>query len=327
MHHRFPRIVGALGLAIALSSGMLASTAVASNPAGWLASVTPEPSKVSAGDSAAFLVKFVNQGPSNISQLYLTAATPKDATFIVATPSQGTCNTSGPLYCDLGAVNADASASLSDPEVTITIVYQTPASGSSMPITFQLNTTGVASDKGNNSHGDAYNLPTSVTLSTSNRDFAGRYIYDSSFYVFTDPSFSHRNPHSTAVTAPGTDMPVTVADQDGSTYACPADIASDCFGQWSVVSVDSGEPFPATGFQVVLGFSHFELHGGVNAGNIQIVHLISADPGYELITQADNTCTSATPDVSEMPCMIPEQDGNDVIVTLWLLQNGPIRGW
>ncbi|MDP9272027.1 MAG: hypothetical protein M3O93_00610, partial [Chloroflexota bacterium] len=108
---------------------------------------------------------FTNSGPSNISKLFLVASA---VGFVEApSPSQGQCNATGPLWCSFGAVNAGTT-------VDVTVVYATGTADKS--VNFEFNTTGVAADKNNKSHGDALKLPTTTALvSASNRDFAGRF--------------------------------------------------------------------------------------------------------------------------------------------------------
>jgi hypothetical protein len=291
---------------------------------------TAVPGSVTPGANVAVDLDFYNfPSTSNISQLYLNAKTPSGWTLVgIESYSQGTCTgpAGGDVFCNIGAVNAGT-------HFTARVVYTTPSGGSGSVAFdwFLFNTTGVANDKGKNSHGDNY-IPTgSVTLDTS-KDFGGAYV-STGAQVITDSQVLHinRNPQYTSVTSPAGHIGVTVGELAGNTAVCPAE-AGTCFGQWSVISVNDGAPYP-NGFSVVLGYKG-------NIGNASFVHLFdSYDPitnptAYELIeyvsTDPDDPtdiCSSATPTASEIPCMIPESSGGNSIITLWLNQNGRLSGY
>lgn len=101
-----------------------------------IASVTPAsadlaiavvgaPDPVSPGAALVYTVTVTNAGPDAAAGVQVTQSLPPSATFVSATPSQGTCGTSSPLVCDLGAIAAGGSA-------TITVTVTAPLSGSSL---------------------------------------------------------------------------------------------------------------------------------------------------------------------------------------------------
>jgi len=311
---------------LAITAGLLLSSAI-SPVLGKLANVTVTatavPGSVTPGNDVAIDVRFFNSpSPSNISQLYLSAATPFGWTLVgVESQSQGDpCDDStGTVVCSLGAVNAGATA-------TVRVVYTTPSTvtGTVNLNWFLFNTTGVAGDRKGNSHGDNYVTTGTVTLDPSS-DFAGAYTSTDSQIVADNPVLHvRRNPQSTSVTSPDPLIGVMVGERPGNAVVCPA-AASTCFGQWSVISVNDGAPYP-NGFSVVLGYKG-------NIGNASFVHLFdSYDPvtnptAYETITNPDDLCTSATPSASEIPCMILSSSNGDSFATLWLKENGLVKAY
>jgi len=309
--------------ALAITTGLLLGSLV--GPAlGKLALVTvtatPVPDAVTPGANVAIDVEFLNSpSPSNISQLFLDAVTPSGWTLVtVESFSQGVCSWSTNVQCTIGAVNAGAA-------FDARIVYTTPSNvtGTVSLNWFIFNTTGVAGDKGKNSHGDDYLTTGSVFLDNSN-DFAGAYAADGQ--VISDSQALHaiRNPQFTAITSPDPSIGVMVGEKPGNAFICPP-AASTCFGQWSLISVNDGAPYP-DGFSVLLGYKG-------NIGNASFVHLFDGyDPvtnptAYETIVYPTDVCSSASPTAGEIPCMILSSSGGNSYATLWLNQNGQIKAF
>jgi hypothetical protein len=312
--HRNLRLVSVLTITAALTFSVFATAALAGTPAGWSATAVASPTKVSANDTAGFKVTFINSGPSNISKLFLVASAEG---FVEASASQGQCNSFGPLWCSFGAVNAGAT-------VNVTVVYATGTASKS--VNFEFNTTGVAADRNNKSHGDALKLPTTTALvSTSNRDFAGRFIgTDGNRTVLDDPKLTNKNQHSTQVNAPEDFIPVTVEERLADAFECPSGIS--CFGQWSVVNVNNGSVY-TQGFTILVGLSHFEIPQGVDETNLNFVHLNDDGTFDRLIDQdCDFSAGSGNPPTN-MPCKVVTASGNDLLGLLWVIENGPYRGY
>jgi hypothetical protein len=305
--------------ALAITTGLLLGSLV--TPAfGKLATVTVTatavPGSVTPGADVAIDAEFFNSpSNSNISQLFMTAETPEFWTLVGVesiTPNQGICDDStATVTCTLGAVNAGAS-------VTVRVVYTTPsdATGDVNLDWFLFNTTGVAGDRKGNSHGDNYKTTGSVTLDASS-DFAGAYTSTGGQVVADNPVLhARRNPQSTSVTSPDDLIGVTVGEEPGNAFVCPS-VASTCFGQWSVISVDDGTLYP-NGFVVVLGYKG-------NIGNASFFHAfddydaVTNPTAYELIEYPDDVCSDSTP---FLPCMTLSSSGGDSFATLYLTQNG-----
>jgi len=322
--NRSARVLASLLVSLSFAITALAGPAmILGAQASAIHTATAVPASVSPGGKVAFdlYFKLADTETSTLSQLNLAATTPAGAALLglePGSPSQGSCTTAVNLSCTFGAVAPGV-------EVTLRVVYRAPTSGLSLTIPFKFNTTGVAPDKGKNSHGDSYDTPGVVDLNGSG-DFAGRYIQVGDSLTVSDNLALHktRNPQSTLVNAPAGAIGVTVGEQAGNTAVCPA-VAGTCFGQWSVISVNDGTPYSA-GFSVVIGYKG-------NIGNASFVHLFDGyDPvtnptAYELIKYPDDICSDASPDAAELPCMILSSVNGDSFATLWLNQNGRLSGY
>jgi uncharacterized repeat protein (TIGR01451 family) len=110
-------IVGALVcLVIGLIGGAgSAGAAVGSTDLSMTKTDTADP--VTVGDTFAYVLTARNVGANDAGDVITTDTLPAQVTYVSATPSAGTCQKSGSkVTCDLGQVNAAASAS-----VTITV--------------------------------------------------------------------------------------------------------------------------------------------------------------------------------------------------------------
>lgn len=317
MHHRIPRLVGALGLAITLTCGTLAGSALAAPAPLDLSGQNLSPAFVSNGALAAFTVTATNKGPSNISQLYLTG--PADAPVygveafatvnLVDVPLSGVCTTSGQLLCSFGAVNALDS-------VTVTVAVTAPSKGTSWTADFEWSTTGYVSGK-NNSHGDAFPYTFPVTLS-SDKDHAGTYVWDASQTQVQDTGIGHNNTQSTKVKVNVTRIPLSV--QDGSAITCVGyDVScpTTFFGETSVVNVDN-DTFQDNLFVIVIQIYH-----GPNANKVNgVYHSWYAGGNHD---EYIGLCTTSTP---TSPCVQPQNmQGGNLQLTIYTYHNGNYRGY
>lgn len=317
--NRSPRSLAAVWLALTLALAAMAGPAVilgAQADADFSATPLPGPippgttASVSPGAAVAYDLFFDNIDTSNISQLFLNAATPTGGTLLAIESNSrpGTCAIdAGNLTCAFGSVTP------SDAPIMVRVVYDTPASTGSFDIDFLFSTTGVSADKKKNSHGDDYKAATHVTLVASD-DFAGGYSLNTD-QVSDLQTLSRRNPQWTAVNPPASNIPVVVAERAGSLFACPGASAASCFGQWSYIAVNAGATYP-DGFSVQLGID-------ANKPNANFVHLFD-DGTFELITES---CSDSSPEAAELPCKIVTTSGGDTFVTLWLKVNGNIKGY
>ena len=264
---------------------------------------------VSPGGNIAYDVHFKNTDTSNLAQFFLNAITPAGGTLLsIESASRAGCSTAGgDLHCTFGAVR-------SGDEINLRVVYTTPGSGATFTVPFSFTTTGVAPDKGKNSHGDDYPTPGVVNLNGS-ADFAGTYT-SSTGQIVSDSALLQKNtnPQFTKVNAPAGAIGVTVGEVAGNTFACPAVAGAHCFGQWSVVAVNNGATYGG-GFSIVLGYKG-------NIGNANFVHVLNSG-AVETITA---TCTSKTAPAF-FNCKWIETSGGNSFVTLWVTQNGRYSGY
>lgn len=86
-------------------------------------SQTDSPDPVQLGSNVTYTVTATNQGPDAATGVMVTDTLPSGASFVSATPSQGSCSGTGPVTCDLGALAASANA-------TIDVVVTPSSSGS-----------------------------------------------------------------------------------------------------------------------------------------------------------------------------------------------------
>jgi hypothetical protein len=311
--NRSTRALASLLLAVSLALSALAGPAMilAAQPTADH-TATAVPGAVTPGAKVAFDIHFKNTSPSNLAQFFLNADTPDGATLVeVESSTRPGCDTSsGDLHCTFGAVNSQA-------VVDLRVVYTTPSAKGTFTVPFKFSTTGVAPDKGKNSHGDDYPTSGSATLDDS-KDFAGAYT-SSTGQVVSDSQDLHRtrNPQFTKVTAPEGAIGVTVGEAPGSAFICPPS-AGTCFGQWSLISVNDSFNYGSLGqaFSVQLGYKG-------NIGNANFVH-VHNDGTIDLIT---NTCPSSPPPFTSVPCKIITTSGGDSFVTLWVKQNGRASGY
>jgi uncharacterized repeat protein (TIGR01451 family) len=311
MHERqHLRLLLALVLAATLAGGTF-SIVSAANPAGWRATAAATPTQISADDAAGYTVTFTNDGPSNISQLYLMAATPSGATFIevAKAPVGVVCNTGGPLFCNIGAVNAGS------PTLEFVVVYDAPSSGP-LTVDFQFSTTGVPSGK-NRSHGDALTV-SATTQQTTSGNFAGRFAYTNTLLTVADnQTIGRTNRQATTATGPETDIPITVGEVPLSTYPCPPVAEGECFSEWSEFNVGAGKHYDL-GFTAQVALSHFEVPGNITADTVRFLHVLDNGSVDEL-----ERCTTA----GQVDCFTAVQQGLDILTTFILTVNGRVGGY
>ena len=226
------RLLGALCLAG--SFALTASGAASAATPRWSMSVVDLPSLVANGSGAGYRVTITNDGPSNVSTLFLVTKIQDSPAFLTTT--QGTCSTpgSGPLFCSFGALNAGQA-------VTVVAGYATPASGRSFDPVFQANSNGATfSDTKGRSHGDTLQDPNETpTQLTTSTDFAGGFALNRN-NVTTGASVGKNNVQSTSVTPPAVGVIATAQDGlDTSAFTCTG-CSKTLFGDWSRVTIGQG---------------------------------------------------------------------------------------
>jgi len=322
MNRRIPRLLGALALAISWNAAVMAGPTLAALPNVTTTATQPSPAVASTNAVVFFEVTATNSGPSNVSQFFLFAGT--TGTVYSATPSQGTCSQSGALSCVFGQLNAGKT-------VTVDVAFNTPANGSTMPLTFFWNTTGTPPGK-NNSHGDNFTDIRDVALDGSG-DFRSTYVFDSTLAIVGDnASLNNGNKQSTLVVSPATGLPLTIQDgPDVTRFACgtatvppaipPAQCPTSFFGETSSLDVNGGAVY-GTPFKVVLQL----YRPGVNPSQVNGIYHSWTD----LTGNHDEVITAPCPasGTPTIQCFTATKLGSQNLqIVVWLFHNGRINGW
>ncbi len=269
----------------------------------WAITAVAAPGTVSAGDVVSFNITIRNLKDSDGDPVHLTAATPAGATFLGGSVSAGSCTPGASLDCHLDLIALGSSR-------TAQAVYRAPSSGSSFAVTFRAYT-----------DDPTVSATASATLS-SDPNVASRYVFDSSsMTISTDQTIGTANPQSTLVKAPTTGIVVSLSEAPG-TAVCPT--SRPCFSQESVLSVGGGATYPA-GFKVVVKLDASEVPHGVYWWNIGVAHQFD-NGSWEILSHCRCTWFGSPP--SSVPCFTAKPLwGGDIELTIWLTQNGKLRGF
>jgi len=356
---KWPR-AGALVALLLLIATMLPAGALAATPdweAGYgtdSSAISQPPSgasssAVSAGKKVGFFEWLRNNGPSNISQLFLTATTTPAAPVAGATWAikdsdgnpirSGSCPTATPLNCSFGALNTTHT-------VYVVVAFTTSANladGATQGVRFEFNTTGRPPGN-NNSHGDFLPLLDSVGIS-KNGDAAGDFNIDQqTFTVADNQKVNGQNRQATSVTFSGGLVGAAVGDSPSLDEApCEGLPLPPDFPPWftcslltpltSVIEVGNGKTFQnannTPGIKVLISFS--QSPNQLNGADPFVYHYWETqelnndgDPvtiaHAELITVACEYDSGNLP-VNHTPCLTV---GNKN-VTVWVFHNGPMR--
>ena len=119
---------------------------------------TADPSTVVTGSNITYTLQALNHGPDAATNVKISDTLPANVSFVSATPTQGQCTGTTAIVCNLGSLNASASASV---QVVVTAV-----SGSSVT-----NSATVSSDIPDNKPGDNTSTVT-TTVTTPNADLS-----------------------------------------------------------------------------------------------------------------------------------------------------------
>jgi hypothetical protein len=285
-----------VGTTIAATPGWTGSNAVA-----VLGNVGP-------GKNAAFTITLKNDGPGNISTLYLKA---DSAASYADNPA---CSLSPVLYCALGAQNVGQ-------DITITAAFTVPSSTGTFTVTFSESANGFTnSDKNNKSRGDIYSFSASTNVTTGGGDFDGGYNVGNDTFS-TNQSVGRHNPQATKLESAPDLLPVTI--QDGVTsYPCDTSLpqCSRLIGEWSVLHVGDGSQGPMKVTILIYGNA---VQGNPDPSTLYLVH--TDLNGTHVI---DQQCTYTGGVVDNADCLagLPTKVGRNYEIVAWLLMNGGIRG-
>jgi len=305
----------------ALLALMLLGTGVATaTTPGWTMNVTLIPGTVSPGAYAAYRITITNNGKSNISKLFLTDSITDHPYSVISSTG---CNATGPLYCSLGALNSGAS-------VTRTVVYKTPSTGTSFPISFDSNTSGSTfSDKGGTSHGDTLFTNVSTVLDGSG-NFAGGYVVDPNNPFSTGGGDNQQ----TTLDPPVGGIGVTISE-GGTSNPCGT---TNVIGQFTAINVGDGAVYTAP-FETIFTIPTTSLPNELQLSQVKLCHQYDNGTAVQLPRcAADAAPTNGVacfwpkfvgpthPDREEHPGEVDADDFTWLVLDSWDFQNGGYRG-
>jgi hypothetical protein len=302
MPTRATRSLASIGLAWSLVFALLLlpSSALAKTP-NWSGSVTPTPPTVPAGGVAGYEVSITNNGPSNISKLYLATQPGAPNPVYVSDPR---CKSTGPLQCSFGALRKKRS-------LTVTVAFPTPAESSSdFEVTFVWTTSGLGKGGGDNSHGDALVLTGTTAVSDDLQDFAGGFLVPGGpTLVANDQDIGTANPQAASLFAPRTGIGATVGD--GSPGICPPGF--ECFGEATNLVVGNGSTQYGM-FRVVMTIDSSIIPSGVTPASFGVLHVLDNGTVDEI---TDLCPPSGTP---SSPCKKVETLGSEEVAGAGLIR-------
>ena len=321
---RLRRLASVVSLSL-LGVMLLGTGAASASAPQWTQSpITSLPPTVGPGTNAGFSFSATNNGPSNISALYLisTAADPAVyAHFKVSNgPTlvrEGSCPTDVALKCTIGAVNATQT-------VSFLIAYAVGTSNFS--VIFQANTTGSIINPNGHNHGDALNWSATTSVSSS-QNFAGGFQLTGT-QIGTTGNLSKKNDQKSFVTPKdgSTLLPVTIEDALASDPNAPADLcsANTCIGDWTQVRVGDGSD--ATGpISVTLLLYGPSVPNGATVDNINLWHEGSS-PEIISLPCTDSSAIPHQPGNTGNECITVTKIGSNFQIVAWLHHNGGLKG-
>ncbi len=298
--------VALLGLAV-----VGVTPASAATPGWENSTAVPILAEVGPGKDAGFHITIVNDGPGNISTLYMTADLADAPTYT----SDPRCDITAKLWCSFGALNVGE-------QIELDIAYLVGSTGD-FSVTFLLKANGeTTSDKGKNSRGDDFELPASVTVTTGGGDFDAGFNVGSDTYS-TNQSVGRKNLQATTLEGAPELVPVTI--EDGvTTYACEdgVDQCSRLIGEWSVLDVGDGSDGP---FMVTVLIWGSAVTGNPDPSTLYLVH--TDDFGDTTVITAPCTFDGEGNLTSTTDCLVSvTKVGKNYQIVAWLMHNGAVRG-
>jgi hypothetical protein len=279
---------------------------------------TPQPATVTQGRPVAYPVTVTNSGTSTVNHATLSGATSVPTTFITSYPA-GAC--SAAAVCDIGTLAGGGSYS-------VILVYEAPTTVGTFNFTATFTGGEGANDnEGPASHQDTFRTSVPTDVVAFSVDSVHQYALASGATVSTgiaDGDVTATNRHGTSVVVPGTAQGVETMVEDVTDSSCPAELNDQCFGQASSLSIGQGRLFSSP-LQVTIRFDYSELPSGMTDKKLRVVHFYTDGAG----THADPITTVCNGGATNAPCYRPavKQADKDLVITVYLLHNGNIRGW
>jgi len=329
-------------MSLATISVALPASTLAATP-NWTGSLVTLPPVVAPGAVAGYRATITNPGPSNVSQLSVTAvfSQPYNAATLPGTAPNpvyvkllmngvelaGACGTAPltrPVSCTVGALNAGSTA-------VLVVAYQTtgtPAAG----VTVRWTSTGLGSGGGDSSHGDVLNqffdtdsttpeLPPTAFNTTTNFDGAFTTVAGEPFT--TSGALGTGNLFVTSFQAGDAFVPVSVRD-DANFASCPT--GKTCYGTDAsnavFLNINEGKPFAGL-TPISIQVYKSAVPKGSSATKVVVVHYYD-DPSRTPQLIANDCPTGVTPTTS---CRTVTWNGKTGVytITVWLAENGVIK--
>jgi hypothetical protein len=247
------------------------------------------------GTNTAYTATITNSGPSASTSIALTAALPSTGVLLSATPSSGSCSSSGPVTCNLGGLSSGSSA-------TVTFVVSQQTAGTS---TLNVQVTGSENDPNltNNQAsstvtitGSAYNPAPTIVSVTPTAILAGS---NATEITVTGSGFTS----ASSILVGGITLPTTELSSTQLSALVPeADLTS--LG-WTTVSVST--PAPGGGNSATLPLTIFNVIS-LDANHIlydPYSQKIMASVGSGSTSITGNSIVAITPETSMIGTPVP----------------------
>jgi uncharacterized repeat protein (TIGR01451 family) len=124
------------------------------------------PSTIAAGANVTYTITVTNPGSTAATNVVVTDDLPPSLTFVSATPSQGSCNASDPVICNLGGLAGGATG-------TITLVATASTTPGPVANTASVSATEVDPNAGNNAGTSTATIAANAPADVPALDFAG----------------------------------------------------------------------------------------------------------------------------------------------------------
>jgi hypothetical protein len=305
---RFATVFTAAAMALLLVG---VGTTVAATPGWQNSNAVSILDSVGPGKDAAYTVTLKNDGPGNISTLYLQ--TDKPASYV----SDERCTQLSPvLYCSFGAQNVGQ-------DITFTVAFTVPNSTGTFTVNFSESANGFSnSDKGHHSRGDINSFSGSTDITTGGGDFDAGFNVDNDTFA-TNDSLGRNNAQATKLESAPDLTPVIIID--GITSApCTGSTACDrLIGEWSKLTVGDGTVGP---FKVTLLIYGKAVQGNPDPSTLYLVHTDS--DGVATVVQDQCTFDGSGNLTSTTDCLdgTPVKVGRNYKIVAWFMNNGGMRG-
>jgi hypothetical protein len=266
---------------------------------------------VGPGKDTAYTVTLFNDGPGNISTLFLKAD--KQASYVSDTTH---CTLAPTLYCSFGAQNVDQT-------IVLTVAFTVPSSGSSFSANFSESANGFStSDRGGHSRGDIFGFTGTTAITTGGGNFDAGYNVGNDTFL-TSQAVGNRNIQATKLESGPALKPITIEDGIASLPCTGATECSRLIGEWSKLTVGDGTDGP---FKVTLLVYGNAVSGSPSLSSLFLVHT-DAD-GNATVIRDQCTFDGFGNLTSTNDCLagLPAKVGKNYQFVAWLMHNGGLRG-